>query len=512
MAQVTVSEEAIRELVREALGGAHLEDLTLPEEPPAPIEPNPVVDPMAAVTDPINPHFVPQTKPEFDVAVRNLVKDVPVDRVPDVYRALEAIIDQENSPEDAEMTKEDEKAAETKEQVEEAIRAEVRKVLSEVAPTTFADTYYSDEEEELPPGDLAGLRGQPKTHVTGDEEDEEDLPDDTRRRAYKTTAIGGMHDVGGASFQDIANDLGLSVAGSKRAVDMALDKARFMATGMEDDERDIMILMAMNDYINKLARTGELSPADVRLMKDHPEIVQELDGFREFLHGAIKRARKGGVLDNPLGEGTEPGDQLKMSSVKGRPEAPKPAGKETKAKGASGKDISVDWGSFSEMDEADDYAPRVVPNGPRGPEEVGDPDEEYDPMDGASDEERAAYDKFSQQGPPCPSCGADDTRSVDQPSMMSGDDYGVTCLGCDKTSWADPFTGKFKGPHAMKSESFIVEAKKKAAAKKKPCRNEWHAGPPVTMTGKKIASCPKCGEKAKSTTKKKLGKKAKKDS
>lgn len=50
--------------------------------------------------------------------------------------------------------------------------------------------------------------------------------------------------------------------------------------------------------------------------------------------------------------------------------------------------------------------------------------------------------------------------------MMDGDDYGVTCLGCDKTSWADPFTGKFNGPHAMKSESFIVEAKKKAAKKK----------------------------------------------
>lgn len=431
MAQVTVSEKALRELVREALGSAHLGDLTMPEEPEAPVNVNPVVDPSAAETDITDPDFVPKSKQEFDVAVRLLVKDVPVDKVPSVYKAIEAFIDADeaNSLEDDEMKKAKQGGTD---QVEESLRKVVRNLLSEITPRfdmSYSGTEYGD---------------------SGDDDDDDDDTEKKPKRAYKSTAIGGMHDVGGATFEEIAKELGLSVAGAKRAVDEALKKLQFIAggdaEGMEiSDDVEILVLTTINDYIRMLSKKGDLSPADVQLLKDHPDIVRELDGFREFLHTAIKKARKGGKLEDPLGEAVEPGEEISMKSVAGKKDDKQaPAGSTTKAKGASGKNIEVDWGGFNEADNEDDF----------------------DPMPGASDSERTAYEKYASQGPPCPACGSEDTQPIDAPSMMSGEDSGVTCLGCQKTSWADPFTGRFRGPYAMKSESFVTEAKKKAAKKK----------------------------------------------
>lgn len=276
MAQVTVSEEALRELVKEALDGGHLGDMSVPEDE-QPVNVNPVVDPSAAVTDPINPNFVPQTKPELDVAIGQLVKDVPIDNVPKFYKTLRAVLDvEEHDTEEDEQMKDAAKGGPA--QVEEAVRRAVRKMLSEVRPD-FVDP----------------------TDVEADEEETE-VERPGRRGAYKSTALGNMEDVGGASFEEIATELGFSVAGAKQAVDKALEKARFLAT-MDNDDKEILILTAMNDYIKVLTKTGELSAADIQLMKDHPDIVRELDGFREFLHNSIRRARKDDqkVID-PLGE------------------------------------------------------------------------------------------------------------------------------------------------------------------------------------------------------------------
>ena len=277
MAQVTVSEEALRELVKEALDGGHLGDMTVPEDDD-PVNVNPVVDPSAAVTDPINPSFVPQTKPELDVAVKQLTKDVPIDSVPHFYKTLRAVLDAENAKneEDEEMKK---AAQGGTEQVEETVRKAVRRMLSEINPgyRDPADVEADEEEAEARPG---------------------------RRGANKSTALGGMADVGGASFEEIAKELNFSVAGAKQAVDKAIEKMRFMMVDMDQDDMEILILQTMNEYIAMLTKTGELSAADVQLMKDHPDIVRELDGFREYLSNAIRRKRKEGqkVID-PLGEG-----------------------------------------------------------------------------------------------------------------------------------------------------------------------------------------------------------------
>lgn len=278
MKKVTVSETAVREFVNEALDGNHLGDLPAFDEQ-MPVNVNKVVDPSACVTDLTNPDFVPQTKPELEVSFRQLMKHVPADEIADVYKSIRLMVNDIQTEEESDQAmkmKDKEKST-----VEESIRKTVRALLSEISPKfdmSYSGTDYGDSDDE-----------------------DDDLDDKKPKRAYKTTALGNMADVDGASFESIAKDLGFSVAGAKQAVDKALEKARFIGL-MDEDDKEIIVLTAMNDYIKMLSKGGTLTPADVKLMKDHPEIVRELDGFREFLHNHIRRARRGAKLENPLGE------------------------------------------------------------------------------------------------------------------------------------------------------------------------------------------------------------------
>lgn len=106
-----------------------------------------------------------------------------------------------------------------------------------------------------------------------------------------------MTDVEGDHLKKIAADLGFSVSGAKQAVDKALKKATFLAS-MDDADRDLMVLEAVKDYISMLEKTIDDSDPDaptvddIQLMYDHPMIVAEMPGFREFLHKHVKRAAK----------------------------------------------------------------------------------------------------------------------------------------------------------------------------------------------------------------------------
>ena len=83
----------------------------------------------------------------------------------------------------------------------------------------------------------------------------------------------------------------IAESGAKQLVDKALLKAQFIAN-MNHHELGELVLRAADEYISKLASTGELTQGDVELMKSHPDIVRDLDGFREFLDLHIRRARR----------------------------------------------------------------------------------------------------------------------------------------------------------------------------------------------------------------------------
>jgi hypothetical protein len=183
--------------------------------------------------------------------------------------------------------------------IEEAIRRTIRKMLKEA---------------ELPPVKKipAGVHGgeytrnleKRKSKLRGvmdkwrDDEDaapmvRADAPAAGRER--KNTM---MTDVGGSSFKEIAAELGYaSESGAKQAAEKAMSKLRF-ASQMDQDELEILSLEAMSDYIDYLNKSGELTSADVQLMKDHPTIVAELDDFRDFFDKYVKRAMRQSASDD----------------------------------------------------------------------------------------------------------------------------------------------------------------------------------------------------------------------
>lgn len=285
MTKVVVTDKALRELVNELIGprsvgpshladnGSTLGSPAIPDEEPVNV--NPTVDPSAAETDPINPDFSPQNKLEFDIAVKNLVKCLPDERMAGLYKDIKSVVYKagEEAPEGEHGMKNDDEnsRSELVKKAEETVRREVKKILSEAnmvqAP---ADDYYTDDEE-----------------------------DDGKKRQFSS-----MADVEGATFEEIAKELGFSVAGAKQAVDKALLKAQFVAQSDKDD-MEILVLNAMNAYVNKLAGAvgvegpdddgqpeAPLTAADIKLMKDHPDIIRELDGFRVFLANVIRKERR----------------------------------------------------------------------------------------------------------------------------------------------------------------------------------------------------------------------------
>jgi hypothetical protein len=104
-----------------------------------------------------------------------------------------------------------------------------------------------------------------------------------------------MTDVGGSSFKEIAKELGFAAeSGAKQAVEKALEKAK-LVTKMDlfdPDTLEILVLQSMSDYIDVLSSTGELTPQEVKMLKDNPAIVRTLDGFREFLDKDLRKAKK----------------------------------------------------------------------------------------------------------------------------------------------------------------------------------------------------------------------------
>jgi len=367
--KTVVTGKALREMVQEALWNNEYAGWSSNHGEPVVV--NSDVDPSVSVTDPVNPNFTPQDKTEFAVAVNQLVKNVPDDKMPSLYAAVKAAIDDSDKENEDDMkTKADLEEAKL---VEEAIRKAVRRLIAEadlppvkkIPPGVHGAEYQRqvdkhrawlkrnmgkaiDAYEKSPPVSA------PEADATGAEKA---APEIGKKKTYKATALGDMADVNGASFEQIAKELGFSIAGAKQAVDKALEKAQFLAVNMDDDDREILVLTAMNDYIKHLTKSGELSAADVQLMKDHPDIVRDLDGFREFLHNTIRAARKGAKLIDPLKDDDDDVSTLELDDVEGAEDEP-----------AAAEQAPQSW----ELEDVGDEKPETF--GDLDLEDVPDPD------------------------------------------------------------------------------------------------------------------------------------------
>lgn len=285
MTKIVVSKEAVRQFIRETMmnpsvGWSSTTDL---DDSPATV--SAVVDPSAALTDPGNPNYKPDNRKELRISLSSLIDDLSDDESPEAYDAIKDAL---------EKSKEDDMKNNKK--VEEAVRLAIRKMLREAELPPV---------KKIPMGVHGGewMRAHQKRRDDLDktlsgmniDTDAEEMTRADAPAAGRERKNVMQTDVGGASFKQIAQELGFaSESGAKQAVEKAMAKVRF-ASGMDPDHLQIVVLTAMSDYIDFLNKSGELTPADVQLMKDHPNIVSELDGFREFLDKYIKREMKGKV-------------------------------------------------------------------------------------------------------------------------------------------------------------------------------------------------------------------------
>lgn len=292
--KIIVSERALREFIADALSGNN------------PVKVDNVVDPSASLTDPGNTGHKPDNRVELQTMLKTLTDDVPPEDVKDTYEKVVAALKSPDKKDDG--VKQMNKRKDTK--VEALVRAQVRQYLQE-HKLFEAFPLPPKKVKDLGPivGDLPPVTKIPAGVHGGEYERRfektkrdlkqalksapiEDLgiaPEEDEKRKFNT-----MSDVGGSSFQDIADALGFSVAGAKQAVDKTLKKMQWIGRMQEESPEDyeILVLTTMSNYIKKLNKTGELTPADVELMRAHPNLVQELPGFREELGKAIRKARK----------------------------------------------------------------------------------------------------------------------------------------------------------------------------------------------------------------------------
>lgn len=274
MNEVLIVESSIRKLLKELMDSG------------GPVHVNPVVDPQAPETDPTNFNFVPTNKLELLSALRVLIDQVDDEKSTVTYIAIKDAIEKEKEMKNS-LT------------AEETVRMTVRRILSEEdnddsdlpkvtkVPAGVHGSEFIKRFEKSKKGlqqTFASMRDDDADYVSQDEP--------AKGRGRKNVM---MSDVGGASFKEIAKEMGFAAeSGAKQAVEKALAKAKFiMKMDMfEPEELEILVLQSMGDYIDVLENTGELQPAEVEMLKNNPGIVRELDGFREFLDKSLKRLRK----------------------------------------------------------------------------------------------------------------------------------------------------------------------------------------------------------------------------
>lgn len=301
MKKLIVSKQAVREYVREimsppgiGMGWQSTGDLST-----APSNVSAVVDPSAAQTNPGNPNFKPRDRKELQSAISCMINDISDDGAADFYDTLQDAKKQRDK-EDEKMNKDDKK-------VEEAVRNAVRNILKEAKPKKTPEFTATNPLDVKPTVYPAGMHGgewnrqnlqkqkqlQKTLSAMKDDEDAEEMTRADAPAAGRGRKNVMQTDIGGASFKEIAKELGYaSESGAKQAAEKAMAKVRF-ASNMDADELQILSLHAMKDYVDFLKGSGELTAADVQLMLDHPGIVSELDGFREFFDKYMKRTMKG---------------------------------------------------------------------------------------------------------------------------------------------------------------------------------------------------------------------------
>lgn len=281
--KIVVKEQAIRQFLREAMfstGNVESGDVYDPASPPVSV--NSVVDPSAVVTDPDNPNYTPQNKSELQMSLNALTGNVSDDKVVDVYNAVKEVID---SLTKEKSEKEDPGMKDTK--VEALIRAHVRKMLREAAgghaegPSSAGlSSMIGSSRGKSPCEKCDGIGTDPET---GSECKACDGSGEVETgKKYDT-----VKDVGGATLQQLAASIGQKSAGKiNDLIDSSMAKVKDRVEYLPNETIDKIyntVMKAYDDYVQELIGTGELTPADIQFLADHPDAAyEEFEGLADF--------------------------------------------------------------------------------------------------------------------------------------------------------------------------------------------------------------------------------------
>lgn len=294
-----ISESNLKTLVKRLL-----EDTTLG---PAMVKVNPVVDPSAAITDPANSDYKPQSRQELQIAFNVLIDDLTDDNIPDIYDSLKDVLSKREDENGKEQMKK------SNDKVEETIRLMIRKLLIE--SNVLLKEYYEQDPvtskmiwkgkgpapkltastniQKLDPSARSSVVGPQspagkslKSTFKKMKDEEFDEPLDSDKPEAGRTRRNKMQD--GDKLKMLAKEFGFkNPNGVAQFITRTIERFRYNWENYDD--LNIAMLEIVKDYIDELAVGGSLAPADVQLLQDHPEHVMGLETFRVYAKKQLKQ-------------------------------------------------------------------------------------------------------------------------------------------------------------------------------------------------------------------------------
>lgn len=342
MANAVVSESALRDLLSEALEN----DGAMGYDAEPPIVPNAATDrtTLQLDTDPVELRHVPRSKNELIIMVRNLLDDVPDDQSGELYKKIRDIFKGDDTgtrdfagahamktkvtPDinQARDLQRDPNKMENKKSISSVIKSIVEDAMAGMSPAPAMSTELDeadptskkrmglggqmfdpeDPDQQEPEDDIKfvkddGLEDGPfgddelsdsswDPDMPGDDDDDDDDVGEKKRKSRAGLEI-GAYSVDGMTLEKIGEELGFTKEAAKKAIETAMERFKVLHM-MEPEDRDELVLVGVSDYINMLAKTGEMTEEEEEFMRLHPKVVAMSDNFRDFFSKYVKRAAR----------------------------------------------------------------------------------------------------------------------------------------------------------------------------------------------------------------------------
>ncbi len=251
MVKIITNARAIREIVQEALGSYR--PMVVNEKPVDnfPVRVNALMDsedsssPLDPNVD--DPDFMPMNPNELAAACSKMARRVNPEDVMGFYNKFKKLISSTEEATNDSMPVGNVESVDPV--VEESLRTAIKKMLIEA----------------------------PEWQLDDDEEDEEAQSEKMFAQSF-----------GGKTYQEIGKELGISPQRAEQIASTAMDKMKGKyrpgSTGESPEVNPEMskLFTAVDDYVEFLRSSGELSDEEVKILKDNPDMIWDLEGFDQF--------------------------------------------------------------------------------------------------------------------------------------------------------------------------------------------------------------------------------------